>query len=316
MGLAKTFSKVRSVINQIMLSPGALLLRFRTKYKHGFATARWRDRVRPTILKTPPVAGADARHCEIHVLTSADDHLNLMWALKSFYRYSGRQYALAIHDDGSLTDAIRATLCEHFPDARLISHQAARENARELLKNHPRCLEFRLTNHLSPKLFDFPAHLQSERMLLLDSDVLFFREPTELLARIENPDYRLNSTNRDVSEAATVSAEIVRERCGVELMPRFNSGLGLIFGESLNLDWIEEFLGLPDILGHFWRIEQTLYALCSSRWGTELLPSDYDVRLDAGAKGLPVRHYVGAIRHLMYREGLKQLVAQGFLKTR
>ena len=153
-------------------------------------------------------------------------------------------------------------------------------------------------------------------MLLLDSDVLFFREPTELLKRIENPNYHLNTVNRDVSDAATVNADIVREQCGIELMPRFNSGLGLIFGESLDLDWIEEFLGLPGILGHFWRIEQTLYALCSSRWGCELLPSDYDVRLDASVKDLPVRHYVGAIRHLMYREGIKQLVEQGFLKTR
>ena len=297
-----------------MISPGALLLRFRTKYQHGLATARLRDTIRPYILKSAPVRGADTQHCEIHVLTSAQDYLNLMWALKSFYCYSGRDYALAIHDDGSLTDEIRVALRQHFPDARLIEHEAAKEQARERLKNHPRCLEFRLTNHLSPKLFDFPAHLQSERMLLLDSDVLFFREPTELLKRIENPNYRLNTVNRDVSDAATVSAQVVREQCGVELMPRFNSGLGLIFGESLDLDWIEEFLGLPGILGHFWRIEQTLYALCSSRWGCELLPADYDVRLDAGVKDLPVRHYVGAIRHLMYREGIKQLVEQGFLK--
>ena len=139
-----------------MPSPGALLLRFRTKYQHGLATARLRDTIRPYILQTPPVRAADARVCEIHVLTSADDHLNLLWALKSFYRYSGRDYALAIHDDGSLTDEIRATLRQYFPDARLIDHEAAKEQARERLKNHPRCLEFRLTNHLSPKLFDFP----------------------------------------------------------------------------------------------------------------------------------------------------------------
>ena len=299
-----------------MLSPGALLLRFRTKYKHGLATARLRDVVRPRILETAPVHGANARHCEIHVLTSAQDYLNLMWALKSFYRYSNRQYALAIHDDGTLTGEIRAALCQHFPDARLVNHAAARARARERLKDHPRCLEFRLANHLAPKLFDFPAHLQSERMLLLDSDVLFFREPTELLRRIENPDYRFNSVNRDVSEAATVSAQIVRQKCAVELMPRFNSGLGLIWGESLQLDWIEEFLELPGIKGHFWRIEQTLYALCSSRWGCELLPPPYDVRLDAGVQGAPVRHYVGAIRHLMYGEGIRQLVAQGFLGSR
>ena len=298
-----------------MVSPGALLLRFRTKYKHGLATAHFRDAVRPRILQTAPVRAADAQICEIHVLTSANDWLNLMWALKSFYHYSGRQYALAIHDDGTLTDEIRQTLRTHFPAARLINRAQADEQARARLKDHPRALDFRLTNHLSPKLFDFPAYLQSERMLLLDSDVLFFREPTALLERIENPNYRLNSTNKDVSDAATVNAETVREQCDVELMPCFNSGLGVIHRDSLNVEWIEEFLALPNIRGYFWRIEQTLYALCSSRWGTELLPADYDVRLDEGVTGLQSRHYVGAIRHLMYKEGVKQLVDQNFLQS-
>ena len=82
----------------------------------------------------------------------------------------------------------------------------------------------------------------------------------------------------------------------------------------LNLDWIEEFLQLPGILGHFWRIEQTLYALCSSRYGVELLPEEYDVFLKGNVGERPSRHYVGAIRHEMYREGMRKLVKQGFLK--
>jgi hypothetical protein len=50
-----------------------------------------------------------------------------------------------------------------------------------------------------------------------------------------------------------------------------NSGLGLTHRDSIR--WDEEFLALPDILnGHFWRIEQTPFALCSSRHGVELLP--------------------------------------------
>ncbi len=98
------------------------------------------------------------------------------------------------------------------------------------------------------------------------------------------------------------------------MIDRFNSGLGLIQRDSLRLDWIEEFLGVPGILGHFWRIEQTLFALCSSRFGVELLPPEYDVYLARGLGNRPSRHYVGAIRHLMYREGMPRLVRQGLLE--
>lgn len=82
------------------------------------------------------------------------------------------------------------------------------------------------------------------------------------------------------------------------------------------LDWIEEFLALPSLkAGHFWRIEQTLFALCSSRFGFEHLPAEYTVRLEPGLGGRPFRHYVGAIRHLMYGEGMRYLANRDFLAT-
>ena len=152
-------------------------------------------------------------------------------------------------------------------------------------------------------------------MLLLDSDVLFFQAPIKLLSRIEDPSYTLNTVNSDIASAYTVNPEAVKTQCGVNLIEKFNSGLGLIHKASLNLDWIEQFLGLPNIVGHFWQIEQTLFALCSSRFGVELLPSEYNVRLDKGIQGCPSRHYVGAIRQLMYVEGMQHLVKEGFLNS-
>jgi alpha-N-acetylglucosamine transferase len=205
-------------------------------------------------------------------------------------------------------------LQHHFPDARIIDRSSADARVLAELANYPRCLEFRKNNHLAPKVFDFASYLESDRMLLLDSDILFFQEPTVLLERIENPAYLLNTVNGDTKSAYTVDPAIVKEKCQVEVIDRFNSGLGLIHKASLNFDWIEEFLALPDILGHFWRIEQTLYALCSSRFGVELLPDQYTVQLEENLQDLPSRHYVGAIRHLMYGEGIRQLVQQDFLK--
>lgn len=296
------------------MSIGTLVLKVQQRYQHGFHTAYYRDTVRQKILATPPIVDTTDSKCEIHVYTSEKDWLNLVWAIKSFYQFSQRHYALCIHDDGSLTADIQAQLRSHFPNARLIDRPTADAQVIEQLQDYPRCLEFRQSNPLAPKVFDFAAYLESDRMLLLDSDVLFFEEPTELLGRIEDSDYLLNSVNADVASAYTVDPATVLERCNVQLIDQFNSGLGLIHKASLNFDWIEEFLGLPDVIGHFWRIEQTLYALCSSRFGVELLPSDYAVHLEGGIDGSPCRHYVGKIRHLMYSEGIRHLVQHGFLR--
>lgn len=296
------------------MSIGTLALKFKQKYQHGLQTAYYRDTVRQQILDTKPVTDKTDLNCEIHVLTSATDWLNLVWALKSFYHYSRRDYALCIHDDGTLNGEHYKIFKQHFPDARIIDRLGADRKVLAELANHPRCLEFRTTNQLSPKVFDFLFYVKSDRILLLDSDVLFFAEPTELLNRIENPNYHCNSVNADISSAYTVEPMVVKEKMGFTVQERFNSGLGLIHKQSLDLDWIEEFLNLPDIIGHFWRIEQTLYALCSSKFGVELLPREYNVRLEKGINNLPSRHYVGAIRHLMYSEGVKQLCDQNFLQ--
>ena len=84
------------------LTPGALWLRANQKFGHGLRVAWYRDVVRPRILSTPPITGTTDKRCEIHVLTSKNDWLNLVWTLKSFYISSGRRYALCIHEDGSL----------------------------------------------------------------------------------------------------------------------------------------------------------------------------------------------------------------------
>lgn len=296
------------------MSPGAIALKLRQTYGHGLITAHYRDRVRLKILQTAPIAQTTDPTCEIHVLTSATDWLNLLWGLKSFYHYSQRRYGLCIHDDGTLTASDRDSLQHHFPQARVLDRPTADVQMSARLASYPRCLSFRTTNHLSPKVFDFIAELRGDRLLLLDSDILFFQPPAELLRRVDDPNYRLNSLNRDVASAYTVDPAIVSAQLGFELLPRVNSGLGLIHKSSLRLDWIEEFLTLPSIIGHFWRIEQTLIALGSSRFGVELLPPAYDVRLDRGIRESPCRHYVGKIRHLMYSEGIRQLVRQNFLK--
>jgi alpha-N-acetylglucosamine transferase len=293
---------------------GSLVLKFQQKYQHGLQVAHFRDVIRQRILTTQPIIETTDKICEIHVFTCAGDWLNLVWTLKSFYYYSQRQYSLCIHDDGTLTSENRATLKYHFPKARIIERQSADERVIKALQYYPRCLEFRKTNHLSPKVFDFTEYLESDRLLLLDSDVLFFKSPTDLLNRIENPDYQLNTLNADVESAYTVEPEVVKSYLGFDLTERINSGLGLIHKRSLSFDWIEEFLSLPNIIGHFWRIEQTIYALCSSRFGVELLPPAYDVHLEGSIKGSPSRHYVGKIRHLMYGEGIRHLVQQQFLK--
>lgn len=287
----------------------------RHRLRGGLRAACWREAVRPRILRTIPVRDTVDPRCEIHALTSSRDWLNLIWALKSFYHYSQRRYRLCIHDDGSLGAERIGTLAAHFPQARIVVRAQAEASLRLHLDAYPRCQELCAANRLALKVFGFACHLAAERMLVLDSDVLFFAQPVAMLSRIEDTGYRKNVVNRDAASMYTAATGVLRAQSGVALIDRFNSGLGLIHEGSIRVEWVEEFLALPGLRGHPWMIEQTLYALCSSRHGAELLPEEYDIRL-AGAVGTsPCRHYVGPIRGLLYTEGLARLRRAGFLRA-
>ncbi len=293
------------------LTPGALYLRIRQKYGDGLRAAYYRDVVRHRILAMPAIAPADDDGCEIHVLTSSRDWLNLLWVLKSFYRYSGRAYRLCIHDDGSLDDSTLDILAEHCTHARIVARSDADSRLAPLLKPYPRAQSFRNTNPLALKVFDFAAFLTGERMLLLDSDVLFFSRPQALIDRIEDPRYELNTLNRDWRYGYSISMDTAREGLSFDFVENINSGLGLIHRRTMDFDRLESFLALPGIMSHHHRIEQTLIGLCCCAAGFEFLPTEYDVHTGPWVEQHSCRHYTGPIRHRLYSEGIRQLVRQG-----
>jgi hypothetical protein len=283
---------------------GKLLYRYRTQFGHGLRIAWQRDVVRWRVLKTPPIYGLTDGSCEIHVLTCERDWVDLIWCLKSFFSVCDVRFRLCIHEDGSLQPAGLAALRDHFPEARVICRRESDERVGRMLRHHPRCDVLRRSNNLSLKVFDFLAYLESDRLFLLDSDILFFRRPTVLLQRVTDRTYARNSLNRDWGMGYSVEPQAVQARLDFAFQSHINSGLGLIHKASYDLDDFERWLEVPGILSHPHRIEQTLVALASSKFGHEFLPEEYDVRLEKTKPQEIVKHYTGPIRHLMYGEGL------------
>jgi hypothetical protein len=295
-----------------LLRPGRAWLRLRQKYGHGLRVAWYRDVVRPRIVGAEPVRGTtDASRVEVHVLTSKGDWLNLCWVLKSFYHFADVKWALCIHEDGSVPPEGLAALGRLFPDARLIRRAEADAAVLPVLDagGFGRCAELRRTNVLSLKVFDFAHYLSAPRMLLLDSDVLFFARPDVLIERALDPNHLSPSFNMGTFSAYTVPPDQIASFLGFEIVSGFNSGLGVIPACWLDLELINQLLSMPHILSHPWRIEQTIYAVSASRLHFRPLPRQYDVTgLPAPTPpDHPVRHYVGPIRHLMYAEGIRRL---------
>lgn len=288
-------------------------IEFQEVNREGWRRAWARRSVQRRILATRPMRTAASGPAELRVLTWRRDWINMLWALKSFYLRSGADYPLYIHDGGLLREQA-AELLRHFPDAALVpTDQADADVARELeRRGQQRSLAYRTINPSTRKLFDFYLFARSEHVVSIDSDIVFFESPEELLVPSGGVDR--NRYNRDASYWYSMSLDELEAAFGIRPPPLINSGLSLIRTESIDFDLIDRCLENEQLFADRWVTEQTLHALCSAVYGVELLPDSYLVSTTPGIpEGTVCKHYPGYFRPLLYEEGMRRLARDGFL---
>jgi hypothetical protein len=164
---------------------------------------------------------------------------------------------------------------------------------------------------LALKIFDMPYYCEAPRFIMLDSDVLFFNHPREIMDWVGSGAKEC-WFNEDNEEGSLLSEKDALEDLSVMLWPRVNSGLALITKEAIDFEYCDRVLGETSILkGKLWRVEQTLFTVCASRHGKGgLLPKTYEVSLGKhAAEDCIARHYVGPVRDRFFGEGMKRLRA-------
>jgi len=302
-----------------MISPGRLWSRLARDVKRGWDATYHDYRVRPRIKRWNwPFWNEAPMPVPVHVLTGRNDWQLCAWMLASFFHYTEQTWNVVIHDDGTLTEDIRNELARLFKTARIIPRLQADATLDRVLKPLPFSYEYRGMHPLAIKVFDMPYYCEADRLIILDTDVLFFNYPREIMDWVHGGASECWFSG-GVSEASLISAEDAWEDLQVKLWPCVNTGLCLLPKAALDLDFCERALGETSILkGMLWRVEQTLFALCASRPSQSgrggMLPKTYEVSLGRNsADACIARHYVGTVRERFHGEGLKRL--KGVLLT-
>lgn len=293
---------------------------FQRWQREGFLRAFRRHRIWRKVLATTPVRTAprSLSAVEVHTLCYRLDYLPAIWALKTFYRTSGVDFPLVIHVNGQAEQAVFARLQTHFPDATIIPQAEADAAVERRLVDggFARLLGARRGNPFMLKLTDFPVLSAGATVLGIDSDVLFFTEPRELL----NGCYRPGPgylVQRDPESTYNITPEEAKREFGIRLVGRVNTGILIYPRELPNLAAFERYLAHPGVALPNGFIEQTLYALHASELGTvDYLPESYLIDLRDGLPydGLTARHYAGPTRPLLTDEGMPRILRAGLLE--
>jgi hypothetical protein len=225
------------------------------------------------VRRTPPMRVPDAADTEIHALVCHRDVNMMLTSAKSLLRY-GPGLAVVLHDDGSLSADDVTALREHLPGSRIIGrHEADAAMSRVL---GPEVAARRAQHFFLLKLLDVNHYARGSRVVLLDSDILFLREPEEVVAWLNDngapPFY-----NRDI--CPSYRASTVPE--GLSLPSHLNAGF---MGFRRNFEVSDIVRRCREV--DYWGEDQTIYALLLANQGAVALdPERYRVYM-----GEPITH--------------------------
>jgi hypothetical protein len=283
----------------------------------GTAFRRWRQWSQ--VLATAPVnVEVPGRSpVEVHLLCHRGDHVCAIWALKTLYRTSGLRWPAVIHVQGVCTAAMERRFRAHLPAARVIRQDEADAHVEQALATrHPRLREARRQSPFMMKLIDPVLLGGAERLVILDSDVLFFRDPRELRTHVDQGAADAWLFQRDPASTYNVSEDVAASALGIRIPERVNSGIAVVPRALVDLELCERLLEHPEVRRPSGWIEQTLFALCAGARGrVEYLSPSYVISLERGLdySAFTARHYAGPSRPLLTEEGMPYAALQGCL---
>ncbi len=245
-----------------------------------------RHRYLKRILEAQPIPSVGGA-IEVHMLLNHPRIYEGLWSLYSFAYFHGQSCCIVVHDDGTLTESDTAALDALFPGCQIINRNLADSVVLAFFqkKGLDRCARLRDTLVFALKLFDPFFFLQSHDLIILDSDVLFFSQPVELLADgdgwAQDNARTPNLYSCDNGYRYCLTPNELATLLGKECIGRFNPGVIRVRNGILDLRRIEEYLQHPG----FWKesgqgnyyAELTLWAMELTLAGAEPLPDTYAI---------------------------------------
>jgi hypothetical protein len=272
-----------------------------------------RQEHRQQLAEIPPVSGDNGADAEVHMLCGTGVADMGMWASWSLMRFIPAG-TFVLHSDGSLTESDVELWRRLIPNLTYVSKEERDRMCRERIEDdYPALAKWRRENPYSSKAIDVHFYGKRPRMIVLDSDVLCFSMPSELLRNLADPDVTF-SWNEDERTSYTAERDALERMFGHSVPELFNTGVLVTkrFGEKdlALMDEIIQKCVAAGISTSGW-FEQMLTAVIAGKIGNGLpLGSEYRVVPGRTKESAVMRHYTGVkrIRFRFFKEGIPRLL--------
>jgi hypothetical protein len=252
------------------------------------------------VLRTPPIRCNAGATVEVHTLTAHHHLLMYLTAIKSLLRFYD-DVAVVVHDDGSLNADDAASLREHVGGIRIIERADADATMRSHLAARPH----------SQRLRDNILLARTERLVNLNSDVLFLSEPNELVDWLAKDDRSIAG----VYEETPAKQKDFLAVYACPFPPHVTTALACLPRDIYDASFLEEILSRADA---DWFTAQNVYPLLyhhqGDRHAVRFFDKDRYQSSGVFGEGAVFRHYwtsTGWFNELQARDSERVLADLG-----
>ncbi|MEK7530590.1 MAG: putative nucleotide-diphospho-sugar transferase [Patescibacteria group bacterium] len=280
-------------------------------YHRGFPYLYWRFIAAPRIYRAGVLEKPATRDdLSVHMLFGARDMLLACWSLASWYSVSTVHGRLFIHSDGTLTDAHKVTLKRLFPSHTCVDARDVVDEHGAFFEAHPALKKFRTRykKFQAKKLLDPYLSSNARYRLVLDSDMLWFKNPVELWDAL---DAGLPRTLMMDDGAGPHSYVVFKNGSRLsEELAQFNSGVTFYRSDQFSVEKLTAYIHSID-WEHAKFTDQAAYATMFMPTVERLPMSRYIIK-GTLTDDIIMRHYTNPSRTKFYFYGLDRVYSKIF----
>lgn len=164
-------------------------------------------------------------------------------------------------DDGSFDDETVSALEQLSPKVKVVVRKDREEFIQSRLKNYPQCIAYREKYPFAFKLFDIPliAAQDSPRYTYTDADIIYLKNCNAYFNQKQNTFLRTDA----IKLSFKLQTGLLKHKWKIPY--KFNAGYLCYDTKDYDLDFIEYYLGLPEVHVVPWVSEQACWALIFGR---------------------------------------------------
>ena len=264
------------------------------------------------LARVKPIQCIEDADFELHILAPRNGLWMAYWAIRSFMYYSGHCPRVVIHDDGSIDDKAKWIFENKLPNAHVLYRKEAKRlffsdpNIPDLVKKYRReCKNFYIMMFVDHFFLS-----KSNKVMVMDNDVLFYNKPNEIIDFLENKnvlDAVFYGSEEWDGNPLDVTEEYKNKYSSILAdASRLNSGVMLFNKNKFDYAKITEYFENVT-KPHGDLIEQTGWGMILCQNPHKFLPEERYVFRGSIGPSVVAKHFTKPRRHEMFARGIDEV---------